>query len=113
MVTVEREGVEILMEEQERNGLRTKEKKKVTTCSCRVKQGQREEDDDISSPISNFKLAAHLVNRDEPALNLDTMGQDSRLGCSLLKARGLCRVRPGGSDIRDISFKGLGVLSKP
>ncbi|XXG59148.1 hypothetical protein AAC387_Pa04g1278 [Persea americana] len=44
---------------------------------------------------------------------MDTIGQDSRQGCSLLKARGLCHVGPGGSDIRDISFKGLELISKP
>ena len=113
MVTVEREEeADKLMGEEVKNGLRPKEPKEARRCSCRAQQGKREEEDGVSNPISNFKSSAHFVDRDGPALNLETMGQDS-LGCKLLKAHGLFRVGPRGSESRDKCFKGLGLHSRP
>ena len=90
-----------------------KEQKEVRRCSCRVQQGKREGEDDVSCPISYFKSFAFLMDMDGPVSNLDVMGQDSHLGCKSLKARGLFHVGPGESETKVKCFKGLGLHSRP
>eukprot|EP00268_Persea_americana_P009560 TRINITY_DN13823_c0_g2_i8.p1 TRINITY_DN13823_c0_g2~~TRINITY_DN13823_c0_g2_i8.p1 ORF type:complete len:414 (+),score=87.35 TRINITY_DN13823_c0_g2_i8:1496-2737(+) len=97
-----------LEKEKARQGMRRKEQKEVH----KAQQGLRKEDDDVSSPISNFKSSACSMEKFGPVSNKVIMDQDGHLGCNSLKTRGLLRVGPGGSDTTDKCFKGLGLISR-
>lgn len=86
--------------------MRIREHKEARSCRCRNQKWMREEDNDVITPGSNFKLSALMWKRNGSMVNLENLGQTGLLGRQSLKGSGSGRDGPRDPKRKKEGIKG-------